>query len=109
MPERLMRKPTGDGIPRHALRAAPATPVVAVTVHDAALQHGPIRLEVLPDGFETELLKAAERGQIRGGKGSVGHVEVFRIGGVRTPIIGGPRPLSSYRRAHPNYTLDCEE
>lgn len=109
MPGRFMCKPTSDGIPRHALRTAPATPVVAVTVHDAALQHSPIRLELLPDGFETELLKAAECGQIRGGEGSVGHVEVFQIGGVRTPILGGPRPLPSHRRAHPNYTLDCGE
>ncbi|MCK6212142.1 hypothetical protein KZX45_16485, partial [Georgenia sp. EYE_87] len=41
--------------------------------------------------------------------GSVGHVEVFRMGGVRTSIFGRPRPLSGDRRADPHYTLNCEE
>ncbi len=31
------------------------------------------------------------------------------MGGVRTPIIGRPRPLSPDRRADPLYTLNCEE
>jgi len=29
--------------------------------------------------------------------------------GVRTSIIGRPRPLSRQRRADPDYTLNCEE
>jgi len=29
--------------------------------------------------------------------------------GVRTTIIGRPRPLSRQRRADPDYTLNCEE
>ncbi|WP_345045291.1 hypothetical protein, partial [Georgenia daeguensis] len=41
--------------------------------------------------------------------GSVGHVEVFQMGSVRTPIIGRPRPLSGDRRAHHRYTVNCEE
>ena len=49
-----------------------------------------------PEGFQ-----AAERGQVGRGEAvsgsSVGHVEVFLMGGVRTPIIGRPRP----RRADP--------
>ena len=47
--------------------------------------------------------------QVRAREGSVRHVEVFRTGCVRTPIIGGPRPLSGHRRAQPCYTLICEE
>ena len=31
------------------------------------------------------------------------------MGSVRTPIIGRPRPLPRQRRAHPDYTLNCEE
>lgn len=31
------------------------------------------------------------------------------MGGVRTPIIGSPRPLPTGRRASPLYTLICEE
>jgi hypothetical protein len=31
------------------------------------------------------------------------------MGRVRTPIIGGPRPSPQHRRAHPDYTLNCEE
>ncbi|WP_205754540.1 hypothetical protein, partial [Arthrobacter sp. CAU 1506] len=40
---------------------------------------------------------------------SVGHVEVFRMGSVRTSIIGRPRPLSGNRRANAIYTLDSDE
>src|SRR6185295_14293088 len=36
-------------------------------------------------------------------------VEVFQLGGVRTPIIGRPRPLPRQRRADHLYTLNCEE
>ena len=31
------------------------------------------------------------------------------MGGVRTPIIGRPRPLPGDRRANHLYTLNCEE
>lgn len=31
------------------------------------------------------------------------------MGSVRTPIIGGPRPLPGLRRAARLYTLNCEE
>ncbi|MGM7777352.1 hypothetical protein ACSVHC_15215 [Arthrobacter sp. KNU-44] len=39
----------------------------------------------------------------------MGHGEVFRMGSVGTSIIGRPRPLSGHRRAHPRYTLECDE
>ncbi|WP_206673512.1 hypothetical protein, partial [Pseudactinotalea terrae] len=39
-------------------------------------------------------------------EGSVKHVEVFQMGSVRTPIIGGPRPTPGSTR---RYTLNCEE
>ncbi|WP_211096889.1 hypothetical protein, partial [Arthrobacter echini] len=63
----------------------------------------------LTDSSQAELIEPAKRGQVRGSKGSVGHVEVFQMGSVRTSIIGGPRPLPQNRRAHPAYTLHCDE
>ena len=54
-----------------------------------------------------------EGGQVRaaeaGRRGSVGHVEVFRMDGVGTSIVGRPRRLSADRRARPTYTLTWEE
>ncbi|GAA4072414.1 hypothetical protein GCM10023065_28320 [Microbacterium laevaniformans] len=46
--------------------------------------HRPIRVEMLPDGLEAELIEAAERGEARRGEGSVEHVEVFRMVSVGT-------------------------
>lgn len=97
MPERLVRetsrgRPAGGGF-----RAATATPRVGFG--SATLEHGPVVADVLPNNFEAELVEAAEHGQVRGGEGSVGHVEVFRMASVRTPIIGGPRPTSADRHA----------
>ena len=68
---------------------------------DPAGQDRTIRLQALPDDLETKLIQTAERGQVRTGEGSVRHVEVFRTGGVRTPIIGRPRPLPGQRHARP--------
>ena len=80
-----------------------------VGFHDPAGQDRTIWSEPLPDDLETQLIYAGERGQVRAAEGSVRHVEVFRMGSVRTPIIGRPRPLSGHRRAASYYTLNCEE
>jgi hypothetical protein len=80
-----MREPAHDGAPRDALNAAPATP--SIRFNDAALDHRPIRLDVLPRRDKSKLVESAERGQVRGREGSVGHVEVFRLGGVGTSIL----------------------
>ncbi|OZE89123.1 hypothetical protein CH302_28960 [Rhodococcus sp. 15-2388-1-1a] len=54
-----------------------------------------------------------EGGQVRaaeaGRRGSVGHVEAFRMDGVGTSIVGRPRRLPADRRARPTYTLIWEE
>ncbi|PZE23466.1 hypothetical protein [Curtobacterium sp. MCBD17_028] len=60
-------------------------------------------------GLDIELVEAAERGEVGQREGSVGHVEVFRTGSLRTSIIGGPRPRSSPHSSHHGYTLVCEE
>ena len=62
--------------------------------------------------FQAQVIQASERAQIRAIKDSIGHVEVFRMDGVGTPIIGRPRPLPSHdtpNSAHNTYTLKCEE
>ena len=63
----------------------------------------------LPRDLEAKLVEPAEGRQVRtgeaGSSGNIGHVEVFRMASVRTPIIGRPRPLSGQRRAGP--TTPC--
>ena len=87
-----------------ALAAAAPAPPVELARLDPTRQHRPIRLEPLTDHLQPELVETAERAQIRAHEGSVNHVEVFRLGGVRTPIIGRPRPSPRHRRAE-RYTL----
>src|SRR5674476_1172560 len=66
---------------------------------------GPGGLDALPDHDQAELVEAGERGQVGDRECSVGHVEVFQMAGVRTSIIGRPRPLPPHRRAsHPVQT-----
>ncbi|MBA2805922.1 hypothetical protein E0500_000140 [Streptomyces sp. KM273126] len=53
-----------------------------------ALDHRLIRLKALPDGFQAELIKTAERGRTGRGEDGMEHVEVFRTGSVgRTSIL----------------------
>jgi hypothetical protein len=55
-----------------------------------------IRFHALPGHLKPEFIEPAKSGQVSTGKarttGSVGHVEVFLMGSVRTPILGRPRP-----------------
>jgi hypothetical protein len=104
--QRLVHQPPGDRVARAALAAAAPTPLVRLG--DPAGQDRPTRLEPLPEDFQAELVQAAERGQVRASEASVKHVEVFRMGSVRTPILRRPRPLPGHRRAA-RYTLICEE
>ena len=69
-------------------------------------------LNVLACHFQAQVIQACERGQVRAIKGSIGHVEVFQMGGVGISIIGRPRPLPGHdtpNPAHNTYTLKCEE
>ena len=62
--------------------------------------------------LQPQVIQACERAQIRAIKGSIGHVEVFQMDGVGTPIIGRPRPLPGHdtpNPAHNTYTLNYEE
>jgi len=104
--QRLVRQPPGHRVPRRAF--APAAPAPAIRLDDPAGKHRTIGLQPLTHDVEAEFVKAAESGQVRASEGSVKHVEVFRVGGVRTSIIGRPRPLPVDRRAD-SYTLICDE
>ncbi len=68
-----------------------------------------MRLQPLTHHLQAKLVEAAKRGQVRASEDSVKHVEVFRVGGVGTSIIGRPRPLPRDRRADQSYTPNCEE
>ena len=57
-----------------------------------AVSQGPIRFEELARRLQTETVQPGEGGQVRVGEGSVSHVEVLRMSGVRTFILRGPRP-----------------
>lgn len=102
---------TGHTVTWTALFAAPAAP--PILLGKSTGQHGPVGVEALSGHLQPELVEAAKSGQVSAGEarptGSVRHVEVFRMVGVRTPIIGRPRPLSRQRRADHHYTLICEE
>jgi hypothetical protein len=80
-----------------------------VRLHDPAGQNRPVGLKSLPDSLQAELVQVSERGQVGAFEGNVKHVEVFRMGSVRTSILGRPRPLPGHRRAAARYTLNCEQ
>jgi hypothetical protein len=108
-PERLMRQPARDRVPRCALGAAAPTPALQLLGHDdPACEHRLRGLEPLADHLQTQFIDSGERSQIRARIGSVKHVEVFLMAGVGTSTIGRPRPSHSDRRAG-CYTLNCEE
>jgi hypothetical protein len=89
-PQRLVRE-----LPQHRVTRAANTPAAAaprVGFDDTAGQHRTVRLQTLPRGLQTELVEAAERGQVGAGEGSVTHVEVSWMAGVGTAIVGRPRP-----------------
>ena len=69
-------------------------------------------LNALTCYFQAQVIQAREGTQIRAIKGIIGHVEVFQMDGVGTPIIGRPRPLPGHDTPNPannTYTLKCEE
>ena len=69
-------------------------------------------LNALTRHLQPQAIQARERAQMRAIKRSIGHVEVFQMNGVGTPIIGRPRPLPGHDTPNPTehpYTLKCEE
>ena len=69
-------------------------------------------LNALTRHLQPQAVQTRESAQIRAIKDSIGHVEVFQMDGVGTPIIERPRPLpghDTHNAAHNTYTLKCEE
>ena len=109
-PVRLVRQAPDHRVTSLALTSAASTPPVLTS--NPASQHCMVWPNALARHFQAQVIQARERAQVRAIKGSIGHVEVFRMDGVGTPIIGRPRPLPGHdtpNAAHNTYTLKCEE
>ena len=83
--ERFVRESARHSVAYHAL--APAVPTPPVRLNDSALDDSAIRRQMLPDSVKSELIEPAERAQIGRDESRLGHVEVFRMGSVRTSIL----------------------
>ena len=109
-PAGLMSQAPDHRVTRNAL--APAASAPPILTSNTASQHSMIGLNALTRHLQPQAIKARERAQIRAIKNSIGHVEVYRMDGVGTPIIGRHRPLHSHdtpNPAHNTYTLKYEE
>ena len=109
-PAGLMRQAPDHRVTSHALAPAASTP--PVLTRNTARQHCMVCLNALTRHLQPQAIQAREHAQIRAIKDSIGHVEVFQMDGVATPIIGRPRPLPSHDTPNPAYhphTLKCEE
>ena len=105
-----MRQAPDHRVTRNAL--APAASAPPILTSNPASQHCMVCLNALTRHLQPQAIKARERAQIRAIKDSIGHVEVFQMDGVGTPIIGRPRPLPGHdtpNPAHNTYTLNYEE
>ena len=109
-PVRFVRQAPDYRVTRLALAPAAATP--PILTNDAACQHCMVWPHALASYFQAQVIQARERAQVGAIKGSIGHVEVFRMDGVGISIIERPRPLHNHDTPNPThhtYTLKCEE
>lgn len=90
--QRLVGQPPDHGVTSSAFAAAPSAPLI--WFHHAAREDRTIRFTSLSGHAQTEAVESSEGGQVRaaegGRRGSVGHVEVFRMDGVGTSVVGRP-------------------
>ena len=109
-PVRFMRQAPDHRVTSHALAPAASTP--PVLTRNTARQHCMVCLNALARHFQAQVIQAREHAQIRAIKDSIGHVKIFQMDGVGTPIIGRPRPLHNHDTPNPAqhpYILKCEE
>ena len=109
-PVRLVRGAPDHRVTRNALASAASTPPVLTS--NTARQYCMVWPNALARHLQAQVIQASERAQVGAIKGSIGHVEVFQMDGVGTPIIGRPRPLPSHdtpNAVYNTYTLKCEE
>jgi len=105
-----MRQAPDHRVTTNALAPAASTPPILTS--NTARQHCTVWPNALARHFQAQVIQARERAQVGAIKGSIGHVEVFRMDGVGISIIGRPRPLPGHdtpNPAHNTYTLKCEE
>ncbi|RJN32133.1 hypothetical protein [Nesterenkonia natronophila] len=60
---------------------------------------GYLAANVLACDDQTEVIELTEAVEVRTGESRLGHVEVFQMGGVVTPIFEGSPHPTAYRRA----------
>ena len=109
-PVRLVRQAPGQRVTTNTLTPAASTPPVLTS--NTARQHCMVWPNALARHLQPQAIQAREGAQVSAIKDSIGHVEVFRMDGVGTPIIGRPRPLPGNdmpNPAHNTYTLKFEE
>ena len=109
-PVRLVRQAPDHRVTSHALAPTASTP--PILTNNAARQHCTVWPNALARHLQAQVIQARERAQVGAIKGSIGHVEVFRMDGVGISIIGRPRPLPGHDTPNPTqhpYTLKCEE
>ena len=105
-----VRQAPDHRVTTNALAPAASTPPILTS--NTARQHCMVCLNALARHLQPQTIQARERAQVRAIKDSIGHVEVFQMDGVGTPIIERPRPLPGHdtpNPAHNTYTLKCEE
>ena len=83
-----MRQAPDHRVTRNALAPAVSTPPVLTS--NTARQHCMVCLNALTHHLQPLAIQARERAQIRAIKDSIGHVKVFRMDDVGTPIIERP-------------------
>src|SRR5699024_7239334 len=95
--EGLLGQLADDGIANDPVAGAPSAPVISSV--RLAFQDGLLPGDVLAGAGQIEGVESAKCRKVRRRESRLGHVEVFRMDGVRTSIIGRPRRLSAQRRA----------
>lgn len=102
-PQRDMRQASYYRAPDPSLAAAVVTPIIGF--RRPAGEDRTFGFDALAGDFQPETVDKTETSQIRAREGSVGHVEVFQMGSVRTPIFGGPRPVQPAATPQPRTAL----
>lgn len=103
-PQRFVSQVPGHGVTHHTPAATLMAPVIRCD--DPTRDHRAPSSDMLTDGFEAELVKTAEHGQIRGSEGSVVHSRGLLDGQRKELPSWRPRPLPHQRHAlshHPSY------
>ena len=79
-----VRQAPDHRVTTNALTPAASTP--PILTRNTARQHCMVWPNALTRHLQPQVIQARERAQVRAIKDSIGHVEVFRMGGVGTPI-----------------------